>query len=75
MGNNFKYDVNDSLENRLKYLFNYFNYEGNINNICFKKNNMKDTNINIMGPYNNLSPNENDKNITDMWGLKNNELP
>ena len=74
VGNNFKYDVNDSLENRLKYLFNYFNYEGNINNIYFQKNNVKDENFHVKGPYNNLAPNENDKNITDMCGLKNNEL-
>ena len=73
-GENFKYDVKDTLENRIKYIFNYLNYEGNISNLYFQNNDNKDAKIHIKGPYNNLTLNEKDKNITDMCGLKNNEL-
>ena len=73
-GENFKYNEKDTLENRIKYLFNYFNYERNISNLYFQNNDNKDSKIHINGPYNNLTLNEKDKNITDMCGLKNNEL-
>ena len=73
-GNNFKYDEKDSLGNRIEYLFNYFKYEGNISNLYFQNNDNKDVKIHINGPYNNLTLDEKDKNITDMCGLKNNEL-
>ena len=75
LGENFIYKENETLENRIKNIFNYFNYEADINNIYFVKNNVIDDKmIHVNGPYNNLVKNENNINITDIWGLKNNEL-
>ena len=37
LGNTFNYKENDSIEKRIKYIYNYLNYEVNISNIYFEK--------------------------------------
>ena len=75
IGQHFHYKENESIENRIKYIYNYLNYEANVKNINFNKNFSKIIeNIHINPPYNNLEQNEKKVKATDIWGLNNNEL-
>ena len=74
IGQNWNYKENDSIENRIKYIDNYFNFNADITNIYFDKNSKFNENIHITPPYYNLEQNENKVNVTDIWGLKNSEF-
>ena len=73
----FFYKDDDSIENKLKNIFNQFRNELDINNLYVgkdkKRNNSKDMN-NIKGPYNNLTLNEKETMVTDIKGLKDDKL-
>ena len=66
IGENFKYKEDDSIENKLKNMFKYLNYESDLNNLHFEKK--------YEGPYNIIIDKEKDIKITDICGLKNNQL-
>ena len=70
-GEKFKYNIFDTVENRLKYLYNYLNCESDIDNIFYKKSSEKGKII-CDGPYTNFT--EKDKAITDVLGICNNKL-
>ena len=74
-GDKFKYEENDTIENRIKYIFNYLHYDIEVSNIYFEKNNniIKD-NIHINNSFIDLIQKKEDNIVTDIWGLKNNEL-
>ena len=78
--NNYKYNENDTIENKIKNIFNVLNIDEDIDNFYFDKNYEKNVSMRINGPYNNLiSKNIEDKNkrnykITDMYGINNNKL-
>ena len=74
LGEKFQYTDSDSIENKLHYIFNYFNYDTDINNLYFGKNNNLNCNIHIQGPYNNYVQSGEISEVTDIWGLKNNEF-
>ena len=73
----FVYNEDDSIENKLKNIFKQFKHELNINNLYFgkdiKRNNSKDTTY-LKGPYNNLTLNEKETMVTDIKGLKDDKL-
>ena len=73
-GNNFIFKEDDSIENKLKYLKDYFNNESSINNFCFGKKHQTNDKINIKGPFDILTQNEKKIKVTDACTLKNNEL-
>ena len=73
-GNNFNFKEDDSIENKLKYLKDYFNYESNIDNFYFGKKQQTNCKINIKGPFDILTQNEKNIKVTDACTLKNNEL-
>ena len=72
-GEKFIFNENDSIENKLKYIFNYFNYEADIDNLFFEKHNNLNNNIQISVPYDKVVKNGGERMATDIWGLKNNE--
>jgi hypothetical protein len=74
-GDKFKYDENDTIENRIKYIYNYLNYDIEVSNLYFEKNNniIKD-NIHINNSFIDLIQKKEDLTVTDIWGLKSNEL-
>ena len=72
-GKNFIYNENDSIENRIKCIFNYFNYESDVNNFYFGNEHKANDTLNIDGPYN-IVNSENDSVVTDIDLLKNKEL-
>ena len=74
IGENFQFTDSDSIEDKLKCIFNYFKYDADINNLYFDNNNNLNCNIHIQGPYNNFVPSGEDAEVTDIWGLKNNEF-
>ena len=72
----FVYKEDDSIENKLKNIFNLFKHELDINNLYFekeKRNNSKDMTF-LKGPYNNLTLNEKETMVTDIKGLKDGKL-
>ena len=71
-GKNFKYNEDDSLENKLKNLNEYFNYESDINNLYI--GNKQNEIIQINGPYDILTQNEKNIKVTDVCELKNNQF-
>ena len=73
-GEKFIFNENDSIENKLKNIFNYFNYEADINNLYFGKNNNLNSNIQISIPFDKKVKNQKNRMVTDIWGLKNNEF-
>ena len=74
LGEKFRFTDSDSIENKLNYIFNYFNYDADINNLYFDKNNNLNCNIHMKGPYNNYVQSGEISEVTDIWGLKNNEF-
>ena len=72
-GKNFIYNENDSIENRIKYIFNYFNYESDVNNLYFGSEHKANDAIDLDGPYN-IGNSENESVVTDIDLLKNKEL-
>ena len=72
LGEKFCINEKDTIENKLKYLYNYLNYESDIYHMNFNKNienvkkNYNSSYINIQSKYN--------SEITDVWGLNNNKL-
>ena len=74
-GDKFKYDENDTIENRIKYIYNYLNYDVEVSKLYFEKNNniIKD-NIHINNSFIDLIQKKEDNIVTDIWGLKGNEL-
>ena len=72
-GKNFKFNENDSIENKLKNIYNYFSYESYIDNIYFGKNNKANDVIDLNGPYS-LINDENKTKMTDIGIIKNKEL-
>ena len=75
VGENFIYKEDDSIENKLKYLYNYLNEKSEINQFFFEKIKKKDT-LNTIhnGPYNNLITNDEKTIVTDICGVKDNKL-
>ena len=72
-GKNFIYNEKDTIENKIKTIFNYLQCDFDINNLNLGKNN--NPNIQIYnGPYHNLKSKENDTKVTDIWGINNNKL-
>ena len=73
----FVYNEDDSIENKLKNIFKQFKNELNINNLYFGKdkkgNNSKDMTY-LKGPYNNLTLNEKETMVTDIKALKEDTL-
>ena len=74
LGDKFQFTDSDSIENKLKYIFNYFNSDSDINNLYFDKNNNLNCNIHMQGPYNNYIQSGENSKVTDIWGLKYNEF-
>ena len=74
-GDEFKYNENDTIENRMNYIYNYLNYDATINNIYLEKNkNYIKEPIHINDSIINLIQKKAETIATDIWGLKNNEL-
>ena len=80
---NFNFQENDTIENKLKSIFNFLNNEEDINNFYIDKNkeSNKNKNLTISGPYNNLvevskEMKNNDKNtiVTDICSINDNKL-
>ena len=72
-GENFKYKEDDSIENKLKYIYDYLDEKSELNNFYFKKMN-NNSNIILNGPYNNLIINNEKTIVTDICAIKDNTL-
>ena len=79
----FYFDENDSIENKIKTIFKFFNNEEDISNLYFDKNKENNSNLTISGPYNHLisemkaeKKNKRDKNykVTDILGINENKI-
>ena len=69
-GKNFTYNIDDSIEKRIKSLFNYLKCDFDINSLYF---NSPNNSSNPYTSYNNLISKEETK-ITDICGINNNKL-
>ena len=72
-GKNFIYNEKDTIENKIKTIFNYLQCDFDINNLNLGKTNNPNIQI-YSGPYHNLKSKENDTKVTDIWGINNNKL-
>ena len=71
----FFYKEDDSIENKLKNIFNQFKSELNINNLYIGKDKKGNKNMTYLnGPFNNLTQNEKETMVTDLKGLKDDKL-
>jgi len=78
-GKKFEFNEKDTIEKRIKYIFNYLNNEADINNIYFDKRNQKEnTTLKLKGPFEDLLTEKKFKNrnfnITDICSLNENKL-
>jgi len=79
VGKKFEFNDKDTIEKRIKYIFNYLNNEADINNIYFDKSIQKEnTNLKLKGPFEGLLTETKFKdrsfNITDICSLNENKL-
>ena len=79
---NFQYNEYDSIENKIKNIFNYLNITEDKNNFYFNKN-KENNSLAVSGPYNNLNFQIKNKNnewkenkyiVTDMQAINDNKL-
>ena len=71
----FFYKEDDSIENKLKYIFSQFKSELDINNLYFGKvRKGNNTSAYLNGPFNNLIQNEEKTIVTDLKGLNEDKL-
>ena len=78
-GKKFEFNDKDTIEKRIKYIFDYLNNEADINNIYFDKNIQKEnTPLKLKGPFENLLTEKKFKNrnfnVTDVCSLNENKL-
>ena len=66
-GKNFNYNKEDSIENKLKYIFNYLKPDIDINKLY------SNNTTNFFGPYNHII-NKKEAEITDICGINKNKL-
>ena len=77
---NYKYNENDSFENKIKSIFNILKIDEDIDNYYFDKIKDKNISLRINGPYNNLvsqaieEKNERNFKVTDIWSINNNKF-
>jgi len=71
----FHYEEDDSIERKLKNIFNQFKSELDIHNLYFGKDKKENKNMAYLnGPFNNLTQNEKEIKVTDLKGLKDDKL-
>lgn len=78
-GKNFEFNDNDTIEKRIKYIFNYLNNEADINKLYFDKSIQNESApLKLKGPFGGLLTENNFKNknfsITDICSLNENKL-